>query len=112
MGRVSSISSIFLLLIFWDPTPPRTKFKRLSTGINLYSSSRYFAVALARRVKPGLIGKATDLETALQEKGRLYFVEHRHGNAFAKANGVTFGGGVPAEHEVYFAIADSNFVHS
>ena len=25
-------------------------------------------------------------ETALKEKERLYFAEHRHGNAFAKAN--------------------------
>ena len=33
---------------------------------------------------------------ALAEKERLYFVEHRHGNAIAKANGVTFEGGVPA----------------
>jgi hypothetical protein len=71
-----------------------------------------FRGGVGKKGKAGLIGKATDLKTALQEKGRLYFVEHRHKNAFAKANGVTFEGGVPAEHEVYFAIADSNFVHS
>jgi hypothetical protein len=41
-----------------------------------------------------LIGKANDLKTTLAEKERLYFVEHRHGNAVAKANGVTFEGGV------------------
>jgi hypothetical protein len=57
--------------------------------------------------KSGLIGKASDLKTALQEKVRPYFVEHRHGNARAKANGVTFEAGVPAEHEVYFSISDS-----
>ena len=34
-------------------------------------------------------------------------MEHRHGDTTAKANGVTFEGGVPAEHEVYFAITDS-----
>ena len=47
------------------------------------------------------------MKTALAEKERLYFAEHRHGNASAKANGVTFESGVPAEHEVYFAITDS-----
>src|SRR5215469_17592468 len=62
---------------------------------------------VGKRGKLGLIGKATDLKTALKEKERLYFVEYRHGNAVAKSNGVTFEGGVPAEHEVYFAITDS-----
>jgi len=66
-----------------------------------------FHGGVGKKGKSGLIGKATDLKTALKEKERLYFVEHRHGNAVAKANGVTFEGGVPAEHEVYFAIADS-----
>ena len=66
-----------------------------------------FRGGVGKKGKAGLIGKATDLKTALEEKERLYFVEHRHGDAFAKANGVTFEGGVPAEHEVYFAITDS-----
>src|SRR5246500_1834517 len=66
-----------------------------------------FRGGVGKKGKSGLIGKATDLKTALQEKERLYFFEHRHGNAIAKANGVTFEGGVPAEHEVYFAITDS-----
>ena len=66
-----------------------------------------FRGGVGKKGKSGLIGKATDLKTALKEKERLYFVEHRHGNAAAKANGVTFEGGVPAEHEVYFAITDS-----
>jgi succinyl-CoA synthetase beta subunit len=66
-----------------------------------------FRGGIGKKGKSGLIGKASDLKTALKEKERLYFVEHRHGNAVAKANGVTFEGGVPAEHEVYFAISDS-----
>ena len=66
-----------------------------------------FRGGVGKKGKAGLIGKATDLKTALEEKERLYFVEHRNGDAFAKANGVTFEGGVPAEHEVYFAITDS-----
>src|SRR4029453_2383705 len=60
-----------------------------------------------KKGKSGLIGKASDLKTALAEKQRLYFAEHRHGDVVAKANGVTFESGVPAEHEVYFAITDS-----
>src|SRR5215510_1287203 len=66
-----------------------------------------FKGGIGKKGKSGLIGKASDLKTALKEKERLYFAEHRHGNAFAKANGVTFEGGVPADQEVYFSITDS-----
>ena len=66
-----------------------------------------FRGGVGKKNKSGLICKATDLKTALKEKERLYFVEHRHGNTVAKANGVTFESGLPAEHEVYFAITDS-----
>jgi len=66
-----------------------------------------FKGGVGKKGKSGLIGKATDLKTALREKERLYFAEHRHGNVAAKANGVTFEGGVPAEHEVYFSITDA-----
>lgn len=65
-----------------------------------------FRGAVGKKGKAGLVGKASDLRTALAEKERLYFAKHRHGNATAKANGVTFEAGVPAEHEVYFAISD------
>ncbi|CCF01081.1 putative ATP-grasp domain protein (plasmid) [Sinorhizobium fredii HH103] len=65
-----------------------------------------FRGGVGKKGKAGLIGKARDLKTALAEKERLYFAKHRHGNAFAKANGVTFEAGIPAEHEVYFAITD------
>lgn len=65
-----------------------------------------FKGGVGKKGKAGLIGKARDLKTALAEKERLYFAEHRHGNAYAKANGVTFEGGVPAEHEVYFSVTD------
>jgi succinyl-CoA synthetase beta subunit len=66
-----------------------------------------FKGGVGKKGKAGLIGRASDLKTALKEKERLYFVEHRVGNTAAKANGVTFEGAVPAEHEVYFSIADS-----
>src|ERR1043165_5138357 len=66
-----------------------------------------FKGGVGKKGKAGLLGRARDLKTALAEKERLYFAEHRHGHQFAKANGVTFEGGVPAEHEVYFSITDS-----
>ena len=66
-----------------------------------------FKGGVGKKGKAGLLGRAKDLKTALKEKERLYFVEHRHGNQFAKANGVTFEGAVPAEHEIYFSISDS-----
>jgi succinyl-CoA synthetase beta subunit len=65
-----------------------------------------FKGGVGKKGKSGLIGRATDLRGALAEKERLYFAEHRHGNALAKANGVTFEGGVPAQHEIYFSITD------
>src|SRR5712664_5016055 len=66
-----------------------------------------FKGGIGKKGKAGLLGRARDLQTALAEKERLYFVEHRHGNQFAKANGVTFEGAVPSEHEVYFSLTDS-----
>src|SRR5215510_15920535 len=66
-----------------------------------------FKGGVGKKGKAGLLGRASDLKTALAEKERLYFVEHRHGNQVAKANGVTYEGAVPAQHEVYFSITDS-----
>lgn len=66
-----------------------------------------FKGGVGKKGKSGLIGRVTDLKSALAEKERLYFAEHRHGNVTAKAQGVTFEGAVPAEHEVYFSISDS-----
>jgi succinyl-CoA synthetase beta subunit len=66
-----------------------------------------FKGGIGKKGKAGLLGRASDLKTALREKERLYFVEHRVGNQVAKANGVTFEAAVPAEHEVYFSISDS-----
>src|SRR6478609_6731618 len=66
-----------------------------------------FKGGVSKKGKAGLLGRASDLKTALKEKERLYFVEHRVGNVVSKANGVTFEAGVPAEHEIYFSITDS-----
>jgi len=66
-----------------------------------------FKGGVGKKGKSGLIGRVTDLKSALAEKERLYFAEHRHGNVTAKAQGVTFEGAVPAEHEIYFSISDS-----
>jgi len=66
-----------------------------------------FRGGIGKKGKSGLIGRAKDLKTAIKEKERLYFIEHRVGNNVAKSQGVTFEAGVPAEHEVYFSISDS-----
>jgi succinyl-CoA synthetase beta subunit len=66
-----------------------------------------FRGGVGKKGKAGLIGRASDLKTALREKERLYFVNHQVDHVIAKANGVTFEGAVPAEHEVYFSISDS-----
>src|SRR5580658_4637480 len=66
-----------------------------------------FRGGVGKKGKAGLVGRASDLKTALREKERLYFAEHQVGHIRAKANGVTFEAGVPADHEVYFAIDDA-----
>ncbi|UAJ12346.1 ATP citrate lyase citrate-binding domain-containing protein [Glacieibacterium megasporae] len=66
-----------------------------------------FRGAVGKKGKAGLVGRAVDLATALAEKERLFFAQHRHGDSLVKANGVTFEGGVPATHEIYFSISDS-----
>ena len=43
-----------------------------------------FKGGVGKKGKSGLIGRATDLKTALAEKERLYFAEHRHGNAYGE----------------------------
>src|SRR5262249_10194082 len=66
-----------------------------------------FKGGVGKKGTAGPLDRAKDLKTAHREKERLHFVEPRHGNQIAKANGVTFEGAVPAEHEVYFSITDS-----
>lgn len=66
-----------------------------------------FKGGVGKKGKSGLVGRAKDLKSALDEKERLYFAEHVHGNVRVKSHGVTFEGAVPALHEVYFSISDS-----
>lgn len=66
-----------------------------------------FRGGVGKKGKAGLIGRATTLETALREKERLYFAEHKIGRFHAKATGVTFEAVVPATDEVYFSLSDS-----
>jgi len=66
-----------------------------------------FKGGVGKKGKAGLLGRARDVPTAMKEKARLYFAEHFHNNTLAKAEGVTFEGAVPAEHEVYFSLTDS-----
>ena len=66
-----------------------------------------FKGGVGKKGKSGLIGRAKDIETALKEKERLYFVQHTVDNNTFKAEGVTFEGAVPAKYEVYFSITES-----
>lgn len=66
-----------------------------------------FKGGVGKKGKAGLMGMVKNIEDALKEKERLYFAEHEFHGAISKADGVTFEGGVEAEHEVYFAISDS-----
>ncbi len=66
-----------------------------------------FKGGVGKKGKAGLLGRAKDLSTAMQEKARLYFAEHFHNNTHSKAEGVTFEGSVPAEYEIYFSLTDS-----
>src|SRR4030066_1718513 len=65
-----------------------------------------FKGGVGKKGKSGLIGRASDIAAALKEKERLYFIEHKTGNNTAKADGVTFEGGVPAKHEGFFSISE------
>jgi succinyl-CoA synthetase beta subunit len=89
------------------PSASEEEIKALIDRHGMVFIKPVFKGGVGKKGKAGLVGRAKDLKTALKEKERLYFVEHRHGNQFAKANGVTYEGAVPAEHEVYFAITDS-----
>jgi succinyl-CoA synthetase beta subunit len=66
-----------------------------------------FKGSVGKKGKAGLIGQARDVATAMCEKERLYFVEHRFGNTTAKAEGVTFESAIPAKYEIYASISDS-----
>jgi len=66
-----------------------------------------FKGGVGKKGKSGLIGRAKDVKTALREKERLYFAKHSVNDIVSKSNGVTFEGGVPAQHEVYFSLTDS-----
>ena len=90
-----------------EPDASEEEIKALIDKYGMIFVKPVFKGGVGKKGKAGLLGRATDLKTALKEKERLYFVEHRHGNQIAKANGVTYEGAVPAEHEVYFSITDS-----
>jgi len=65
-----------------------------------------FKGGIGKKGKAGLIGRASDVATAMQEKERLYFAEHQVGITRSKAEGVTFESAIPAKYEVYVSITD------
>ena len=89
------------------PGASEEQIKTLIDKYGLIFIKPVFKGGIGKKGKAGLLGRAKDLKTALAEKERLYFAEHQVGHVKAKANGVTFEAGVPAEHEVYFSIGDS-----
>jgi succinyl-CoA synthetase beta subunit len=89
------------------PDASEEEIKALLDKHGLIFIKPVFKGGIGKKGKAGLLGRAKDLKTALAEKERLYFAEHQVGHVRAKANGVTFEAGVPAEHEVYFSINDS-----
>jgi succinyl-CoA synthetase beta subunit len=89
------------------PDASEEQIKSMIDKYGLIFIKPVFKGGIGKKGKAGLLGRAKDLKTALAEKERLYFAEHRVGHVRAKANGVTFEAGVPAEHEVYFSISDS-----
>jgi succinyl-CoA synthetase beta subunit len=66
-----------------------------------------FKGGVGKKGKAGLIGRVDNIADALKEKERLYFATLETENDVVKADGVTFEGAVPADHEIYFAIADN-----
>lgn len=88
------------------PDATREQIKSLIDRYGRILIKPIFKGGVGKKGKAGLIGFATDVDTAMREKERLFFVEHRVGNIRAKADGVTFEGAIPAEHEIYVSITD------
>ena len=65
------------------PDASEDEIKALIDRHGRSSSSRCSSGGVGKKGKAGLLGRASDLKTALAEKERLYFAEHRHGNVSA-----------------------------
>jgi succinyl-CoA synthetase beta subunit len=89
------------------PDASEEQIKALIDNFGTVFVKPVFKGGVGKKSKAGLVARVSDLKSALREKERLYFIEHRCGNQVAKSNGVTFEGAVPAEHEIYFSITDS-----
>ena len=89
------------------PEATREQIKDLIDRYGTILIKPIFKGGVGKKGKAGLIGKASDVVTALREKERLYFVEHRVGNTVAKSEGVTFESAIPAAHEIYASISDN-----
>ncbi len=66
-----------------------------------------FKGGVGKKGKAGLLGRVDNIRDALKEKERLYFAEHKVDDSVNKSDGVTYEGGVPADYEIYFSIADN-----
>ena len=66
----------------WVRTRARSEIKALIDRHGSVFVKPVFKGGVGKKGKAGLLGRAKDLKTALKEKERLYFVEHRHGNQY------------------------------
>src|ERR1700751_4179783 len=66
------------------PTATEAEIQDLINRHKLIFIKPIFKGGVGKKGKAGLIGRASDLRTALAERERLFFVQHRHGNATAK----------------------------
>ena len=72
------------------PAASEEEIKAMIDKFGLVFIKPVFKGGIGKKGKAGLLGRASDLQTALAEKERLYFAQHQVGHAKAKANGVTF----------------------
>ncbi len=89
---------------------PEASAEQIQDLINRYGGvliKPIFKGGVGKKGKAGLVGKATDVATAMKEKERLYFAEHHDGRNFAKAEGVTFESFIPSKYEIYVSISDN-----
>src|SRR5437879_12515791 len=63
-----------------DPGASEEEIRALIERAGMVFIKPVFKGGVGKKGKAGLVGRATDLRTALKEKERLFFVEHRVGN--------------------------------
>src|ERR1700739_884723 len=73
-----------------DPSASEEEIKALIDRHGQIFIKPVFKGGVGKKGKAGLLGRATDLKTALAEKERLYFAEHVVGHVRGRGDGGTF----------------------